>query len=849
MNFFKGAVGNMGGFKNAFENAFNFVKGVLSEFKSSFLEPAGKALQWLGEQAGKILDEIKVHFDKNFGFIKKILGDSELDIQKLIAVGLGMIVLVGVMSAISAAVGLLGLAVAALTSPWVLVTLAITAAVYAWQTNLGGFRNFVQLLILGITQSWEQFKLYMQLAGASISLVFNTLSLNAAQTAADILGSFALLPGASENVKQMAEQAKLHVQGMKDQINTDIDFMANFGAEKAALLKDQAIEHIQVLSDMVPTMTNDMANKAIEKIKKLADESNVNLTEMSGNTKEIFASMADNTGKSATEMRAIYSRELTALELLIEKSTGEQKKTYQNTFDLVLQKSKAFGTEYKKGTAQNIVEATKEINKYTAKMGIDIVDIFTNLGKSTIKETQAMKIGVTGEVTNTANNVKTEMSAPANQSSNWGSHLILNFARGMASSMPALQGQVNEAKAIQNQIHQSYNPELPAKLWGQHLLENFANGMKDTQPKLFAETEEVKALIKKQFGNDGELMAIMKDFDKDEATAQRFQEIYDKIIEKAKEMADKVEDIHNSYQDLNIKAGEELVKLKDTHAQTMDDISGKLEQLKGDLSGLKDAYNTELGGINKGVAEKILDQEGLVAKLQEEISKKQEELKSKGGESSGVDNSIADLQSRLTKEQSALESFMLNATEYEDALSEARRRASLTDFERFIEDTNAKKEKALADYQEKKAQMDQEVADLQNQKLQETLIYEQKIAEYEKIKNSFDKMQKSLSQGLDFLATDTEGKVRRMISQLEALKQKMDAVGVSQSPTLTDQFTAAPIGNTIPLSSTSQPIGGNTVQINMGDVNINDGTDKEQFFSEMEQRLTRSIELQKIGSI
>ena len=77
----------------------------------------------------------------------------------------------------------------------------------------------------------------------------------------------------------------------------------------------------------------------------------------------------------------------------------------------------------------------------------------------------------------------------------WAGNFVGNFITGIENKIPGLQNVVDKMKSIMNQVHQSYNPELPAQTWGKHFVENYASGMKENTTPLETQTNNVKGIL------------------------------------------------------------------------------------------------------------------------------------------------------------------------------------------------------------------------------------------------------------------------------------------------------------------------------------------------------------------
>lgn len=120
---------------------------------------------------------------------------------------------------------------------------------------------------------------------------------------------------------------------------------------------------------------------------------------------------------------------------------------------------------------------------------------FSDLKLGSTAELAEMRKAEAAELDKANEMVRAKFAEQVSAATNWGAGLIQNLSSGILGKIPVLSSAIASAKTIMNSIHQSYNPELPAKQWGQHFLENFASGMKDAAPKVVLQTENVKTSL------------------------------------------------------------------------------------------------------------------------------------------------------------------------------------------------------------------------------------------------------------------------------------------------------------------------------------------------------------------
>lgn len=466
---------------------------------------------------------------------------------------------------------------------------------------------------------------------------------------------------------------------------------------------------------------------------------------------------------------------------------------------------------------------------------------------------------------------KTEAAfkASAQSALTWGEHLIANLSSGIWAKMPILGSAIAGAQQILNRIHQSYNPELPAQLWGEHFLQNFAEGMKASAPKVFAETEDMKAALRAEYGSDGEISKLMAEWTKDKSMGEHFAQIADKVKQEGQRITDEFNREKDEYDSLNLKVGQALADLQKKHEDALSQIDQKIEDTKAKIKDLNDNYQINIQSVDTSVGGEVVKQQDLVESLKKQIESAQ-----------GKGDNTTDLQAQYDKESAALQSFLANTSGMEDEIAEARRRANLTDFERFIEDSNARKQALTDEYNKKVELLEAEKTSLQEQRDAENLIYQQKMVQFAQVQESFKQMQDTFTSGLSTMQAAAQDKVtsiNKLLAQMQAALDSMGVLsqapaapitsatvpkfangGVVDAPTLamigegdySEAVVPLPDGRNIPVQMNGD--GGNkqvTVNMNFGDVTIAKEVDAENFFTRMEERLTRAIQLQQLGSI
>lgn len=352
--------------------------------------------------------------------------------------------------------------------------------------------------------------------------------------------------------------------------------------------------------------------------------------------------------------------------------------------------------------------------------------------------------------------------------------------------------------------------------------------------------------------------------------------------------------VKDQYQNAVDSATDSLAALENKHAEISNSISGKIDDLKGKLKELVDSYNATTKDLNKNEAEKVVDQENKIADIKKQIAEaavnqsaeeeaatqklydlkeklrilemKRSELKgTESGSSreslnaqitnaqqaiadaskSGGDSRLADLKEQLAKEVAAYDEYYAKGTQAIDTeISEARRRASLTDFQRYIEDLNAKRTEAQIDHDAKKAQIEDEIAQQETTLEREKVVFLAKRQVYLETQTKFQEFHDAYKKNLENMNLATQKNVDEMAKKLEELQKILAAIesakseaGIAsvvgfagQSGSQTSQAAASPAQQ--------------SVTVNLGGVTVSNQADENRLV----QNIVRQLQLSTVGS-
>ncbi len=280
-------------------------------------------------------------------------------------------------------------------------------------------------------------------------------------------------------------------------------------------------------------------------------------------------------------------------------------------------------------------------------------------------------------------------------------------------------------------------------------------------------------------------------------------------------------------------AAESLSKLENAHTKATAEITQKISDLKKSLKELQDQYSAQTSDNNKSEAERVIEQEKKVADLKKQLA-----------EASSRGENTSDIQSELNKEQAALQNYYATRKGLEAEIAEARRRASETEFERFLEDLTKKRAEAQADFQQKSDQIKSEIAEQEAAKAAEELIYEAKRKQYLKTQEQFTLFHDSYVGKLTNMKKVTQETVDQMTKKLEeinALGARVDSArnraGITAG--IISQAEAASGEAAAQSKSSTQ-----TININLGGVTVTTKQDADNLV----QNIIRQLQLQGFAS-
>ena len=316
-----------------------------------------------------------------------------------------------------------------------------------------------------------------------------------------------------------------------------------------------------------------------------------------------------------------------------------------------------------------------------------------------------------------------------------------------------------------------------------------------------------------------------KEAERLEKEAKRLQE----------EINQRVESLTDKYKDLDESARDSLKSLTSSNKTAIDAINEKVKELSDSLEDLGDKYKKNVSELDQGIGESIVNQEKKIADLRKQLSeeddtekkstlseelKKEEEalkkfsatlaketpeikalkkeienLEGERDRASRIDGQKAEAQERVNLKKEELDLLLEGQKGFQKEIAEARRRDSLTEFERFIEDQE-KKRKALTDqYEIEKKQIEQSISLQEEKSAKETQLFNQKKQTILDVISLNNKLLESTNNSLTTEVLDNYE------SRLEALSKSLSGVSnqaigeAPKSPTEEDTEAIASVGS------------------------------------------------------
>jgi len=191
------------------------------------------------------------------------------------------------------------------------------------------------------------------------------------------------------------------------------------------------------------------------------------------------------------------------------------------------------------------------------------------------------------------------------------------------------------------------------------------------------------------------------------------EEASEEAREEAEKLAENYKKLGLRVEDLAYNGKRAITDLSESNIKDLEKIEDKIETIKSKIEDLQTSLAEDLAQQDIGIAEKIVAEERKIADLKQELEeeRKKEEPRVK---------TITALTAEIKTREDALKANAELETQLAEQIQEARRRADLTDLERSVEDYLTKKAQIQLEFDEKKLQLENELA-LEEENKQKTI--------------------------------------------------------------------------------------------------------------------------------
>lgn len=264
-----------------------------------------------------------------------------------------------------------------------------------------------------------------------------------------------------------------------------------------------------------------------------------------------------------------------------------------------------------------------------------------------------------------------------------------------------------------------------------------------------------------------------------------------KAQEEAEKLADRWKNLKDETVDLKDKGVDALKDLANENVKDLEKIEYKIKDLRKELADLKKEYDEDVTAEDKDLAERIVEEKLAIEELKKKLTEEQNQKSAKGESTADLDK-IAELQAEIKKRQEALDATGGLQTTLAPQITEATRRAGLTDLQRDIEDYNVRKAQRAQEYEEKKADLDAKLALEEHNKLDTIALYEDKQEQINAIIELGNQRFKDLADNRVKITEDEVAKQIRFYNQLA------DAIARSKQATRTSELPQYSVGGYVP---------------------------------------------------
>jgi len=187
------------------------------------------------------------------------------------------------------------------------------------------------------------------------------------------------------------------------------------------------------------------------------------------------------------------------------------------------------------------------------------------------------------------------------------------------------------------------------------------------------------------------------------------------LAEEQNLLAEGVKNVNNTYKEFSQASSDALFELGQRQTKVLEEFENKLDSIRQSMSNLNNEFAAKRGQDRSSLSSQIVLAQDEVAALEKKLS-----------ETSNQGMRI-DIQSEIDQRRAVLDENAAMISTMEEEIVEVRRRASLSDLERAIEDFRIKRSMAEQEFNSKMSELRDEMKETKKQREEEKLLYAKKV--------------------------------------------------------------------------------------------------------------------------
>lgn len=218
--------------------------------------------------------------------------------------------------------------------------------------------------------------------------------------------------------------------------------------------------------------------------------------------------------------------------------------------------------------------------------------------------------------------------------------------------------------------------------------------------------------IKKEIEN---LSKTFADFGKDSALV--LQKLRDDNNKSVTKITEDLQKLNVNYEQVSADGIKAVKKLEEQQADSFASIDKSIQDVSKRMQDLNSSFSSAKAGDVRNLAEAFVQAEEKIATLQESLRSETDSGR------------IQELRQQIAQQESALSSSADVQAGIANEITEARRRAGLSDIQRAIEDFQTKRDLAQTEFNARMSELQAEAGALQDKREQERIQFEARIEE------------------------------------------------------------------------------------------------------------------------